>query len=238
MHATLAPRCTWTGLADLRPLVVGFLGRFTSDDGEIEDVAQEALLRAARYRTGRREPRCLRSWLLRIALNVLRDRARRQTRLPRYVTDEEVLDGIEGREAVPGDEPEDARIELDGVVVERARAYRHLAGAIASLDANDRAALRVWYAASGGRGRVRSSSSAARALAKVRVFRARRRLSAALVRRFTADASIAWPGVAPAIPEPVVGPGARCAGTASTRTVVLDATFETSREEAPCESCP
>ena len=186
---------SWNGLCDLRPLVVGYLGRFLRDDAEIEDTAQETLLRAARFRLHLVDPSRLRPWILRIALNVLRDRRRRESRLPRADADERVLDGLEGREEIPGDAPTDAWIELSGVVVERSAAFGHLDAAISCLEPDDRGALSAWYFdAAPARTAADRVRDAGRALPpKHRVFRARRRLTRALLQRFALDDELGWP---------------------------------------------
>lgn len=186
---------SWNGLSELRPLLVGYLGRFLRDDAEIEDTAQEALLRAARFRLHLVDPSRLRPWILRIALNVLRDRRRRECRLPRADADESLLEGLEGREEIPGDSPSDAWIELSGVVVERAAAYHHLDAAIACLGAADRGVLSDWYfePSRGPAAADRVCDEPRRPPEKHRVFRARRRLTRALLQRFALDDRLGWP---------------------------------------------
>lgn len=212
---------TWTGLCDLRPLVVRYLGRFLRDDAEIEDTAQETLLRAARFRLHLLDPARVRPWILRIALNVLRDRRRREARLPRAEADESLLDGIEGREEIPGEPPADEWIELSGVVVERRAAFGHLDAAISRLDPRDRGVLSAWYfAPPSGRAGADRVCDARRALPpKQRVFRARRRLERALLQRFACDAEMGWPAIDGTRSESGPEAGAACAGArAGTRS--------------------
>lgn len=204
---------TWNGLCDLRPLVVGYLGRFLRDDAEIEDTAQETLLRAARFRLHLADPSRLRPWVLRIALNVLRDRRRRENRLPRADAADSLLDGLEGREEIPGDPPPDAWIELSGVVVDRGAAVGHLDAAISCLDADDRGALSAWYfEAPTARAAADRVCDRGRAFPpKHRVFRARRRLERALLQRFALDAELGWPACDAAPLESGPTSGASCA---------------------------
>lgn len=200
---------SWNGLCDLRPLVVGYLGRFLRDDAEIEDTAQETLLRAARFRLHLVDPARLRPWILRIALNVLRDRRRRECRLPRANADESLLDGIEGREEIPGDDPDDTWIELSGVVVERSAVVGHLDAAISCLDPDDRGVLSAWYfdRPSVGAPADRVCDAGRDLPAKHRVFRARKRLTRALLARFVLDDELGWPvhEGPPSEPGPVAG---------------------------------
>jgi RNA polymerase sigma-70 factor, ECF subfamily len=153
----------WSGLAELRPAVRDFLFRRCRDESEAEDIAQDTLIRASRYRGSLAEAQRLRPWLLRIALNVLRDHVRRERRLPRVEADHEILDRIEGREDVPGDVREDVQVELEGALVEKPRVLVQLWDAKNRLRRRDRLVLEI-----------------PRDLVKVRLFRARRRLHRAL----------------------------------------------------------
>lgn len=215
MHAACRPSPTWNDLCDLRPIVVAFLGRYTRDDAEIDDVAQEAMLRAARFRIHLSDPERLRPWLLRIALNLLRDRMRREHRLPRAEHDDEVFDTLEGREEVPGDPPGEMRMALSGQLVERCAVFEHLDAAIAGLRAADRGVLAAWYGDDATRGRASRVCERAPHMAKVRVFRARRRLTRALIQRFLIDEHFDWPPGDAALLEPRTGRSARGAQAAT-----------------------
>ena len=68
----------WRGLAELEPQVRAFARRRCRDMHELDDVVQETLLRAARYRRGLTDETRLKSWTLRIAANVMRDRLDRE----------------------------------------------------------------------------------------------------------------------------------------------------------------
>jgi RNA polymerase sigma-70 factor (ECF subfamily) len=214
---------SWNGLCDLRPLVVGYLGRFLRDDAEIEDTAQETLLRAARFRLRLADSQRLRPWLLRIALNVLRDRRRQENRLPRADLDEGALDGIEGRELIPGDPLPEAWIELSGVVVERCAAFGHLDAAISVLEPDDRGALSTFYFAKAS-ARSRADRVCDRPLVtpcKHRVFRARQRLTRVLLQRFALDDGFEWPVHDGSPMEP--GPAAGAASARARRQTTTDA---------------
>jgi len=109
----------WSGLAEMRPVVQAFLFRRCRDESEAEDIVQDTLIRASRYRGSLSEAKCLRPWLMRIALNVLRDHVKRERRLPRVEADHEILDRLEGREDVPGDVREDVQVEFRPAVLRR-----------------------------------------------------------------------------------------------------------------------
>jgi len=167
---------SWAGLEELRPILRLYLTRRCRDESEIDDVIQEALMRAARYRGSLSDPERLRAWVIRIATNCLRDHLRREGRLPRGEADEEVFERIEGREDVPGELAEELLLSLNGVIVEREIALRHVLGAMRHLRDADQLVLDSYY------GDQRSCAEMARVcevapdLVKCRLFRARRRL--------------------------------------------------------------
>jgi RNA polymerase sigma factor (sigma-70 family) len=190
MLTACSPPPDWTGLPALRPVARRFLGRFSRDDEEIEDVVQEALLRAACNRHRLSDERRLRGWTLRIALNLLRTRARRERILPRAEVDTAALDLLEGCEEIPGDGPEQQGIELAGRMVERAAAFGHLEGALALLRPHERKLLCAWYGTPPGPARAALVCEGAPDLARVRAFRARRRVTRALLRSFALDPDV------------------------------------------------
>ncbi len=179
-------RCTWSGLESLRSDVRAAVARrCRSRRVEIEDVVQEALLRAARYRHKLIDPERLRAWVIRIGLNVLRDQMRRDLRLPRVEKGDDVFDLLEGREEIPGDPPEDDALEAEGEIFERCTVMRHLDRAFEELPRSDRRVLTAYYE----RGDVSRRASCVREtgaeLFKVRVHRARGRLERALRKRLS-----------------------------------------------------
>jgi len=169
-------RASWAGLEELRPVLQMYLARRCRDVNEADDVIQETLLRAARYRGSLSDPARLRAWVVRIAANCLRDHLRREGRLPRGEASDEVFERIEGREHVPGEIAEDGQLSLNGEVVEKQVALRHVLGAMRRLRDEDKLVLDSYYTAQ------RSSLETARIcdvapdLVKCRLFRARRRL--------------------------------------------------------------
>jgi len=67
---------------DCVPLLERFLGRLRVRDDDVEDVAQESVARLLRYRDSE-PPEAWTALLYRIAINVVRDRARRDSHAPR-----------------------------------------------------------------------------------------------------------------------------------------------------------
>ena len=178
------PPTRWLGLEEQRPGLMAFLSRRCRCGHEVEDIVQETLLRAARFRRADDDPDRLRPWLQTIARNVFHDHLRRESRYERGSDHEGVeltLERLPGRaDAADDDAPifvfEGRPIDADSLVM-------HLAPAIASLAAADRRLIRTYYGRDGS-----GCTSTARALGlsadivKVRLYRARKRLRRALRR--------------------------------------------------------
>lgn len=104
--------------------VFGFVLRRVGDRALAEDLAQETFLRAWRGRRTLKEEGAVRGWLLSIALNVVRDDARRRSRRPAEVPQPEHLD-------VPAyDDPADRAAGTESLVA--------LRDALAALPARQR----------------------------------------------------------------------------------------------------
>jgi RNA polymerase sigma-70 factor (ECF subfamily) len=169
----------WHGLADLRGGLRSVLLRRLPDENEVEDVIQETYLRAARYRGRLQDGRRLRSWATRIALNVLSDRRRREQR---YLSTEPGDRVLEREAEAGGPALPEAALSLGRFEVERERALLVLARARRRLRESDRRVLDSFY---GGAGSCRATAEECGIpphLVKVRLFRARRRLSRAVRR--------------------------------------------------------
>lgn len=153
-----------------------FLARRCRDESELDDVVQETFLRAARFRGTVHDTRNLRGWTLRIGGNVLRDRQRRESRLPRQA----VAGGLDleslGDPREERLEDEEWVVRVGGRWVERCEAVRALHSALADLVAHDRAVLEAYYARGHSTPRIAAELGLPRELVKVRLFRARRRL--------------------------------------------------------------
>lgn len=174
--------CSWSGLFDLMPTIRWYVTRRCGNDAEVDDVLQETLLRAARYRASLADQARLRPWVLRIAVNVLHDRARSEARLPRTDVDADVFDALEGREAIPGELVDEAGVAVEDDLVGRGYLARHLRGALDELRDLDRQLLIGRYSSRDDARRLRPSGPN-----KVRLYRARRRLISALRARIARD---------------------------------------------------
>jgi RNA polymerase sigma factor (sigma-70 family) len=204
--------CAWDGLDALRTDLRRSLKRFGVCRSELDDVVQDALLRAARYRHRLTDDERLRPWVTRIAVNVLRDRMRHGMRLPVIEAPDEVFALMEGREAIPGDGPPDDWLESNGEVYERARLLRHLGRALDELPPSDRRVLERWYACPDDESPASRVCETSPQLAKVHVFRARSRLVRLLRKRLALLARTGAPEELPRVPvTSKERRGARCA---------------------------
>jgi len=176
----------WRGVDDLCGFLRRVLAARCRDEFELEDVVQEACVRAARYRGTLADEARLRPWAARIALNVLKSRARRQQDTRQRPLEE----GEENALAEP--EADAGALDLFRAgpwLVEREEALIHLRLALARLRDDDRRLLAAFY--DGGQ----SCRTAAQVceltpgLAKVRLFRARQRLLRLVRRRISLSAS-------------------------------------------------
>lgn len=167
----------WDGLENLRPMLRQSLARRCDDEHDVEDVVQETLLRAARYRRGLGDPERLARWVVRIGRNVCRDRRRTEWRLRRRFADDAFFETMTSSEGPPAALEEGAGcIAILGQEVDLETALRLLGKALAELLPADRTLLQHHYVA-----RRSCRDTAARcglppALVKVRLFRLRRRL--------------------------------------------------------------
>ncbi len=182
MDADNARERSWAGLEDLRSELYGALHRHAQDPNEIEDVIQETLLRAARYRENLDDRACLRSWALRIARNVLADKKRRGGRVTHVAPGEPLWHELETRAEVPGDE-ETPIYKLGDRWIDRDDAVEHLTRVFERLRPDDRELLTSFYWQSASCRTIARASRIPAHLVKVRLYRARQRLCRALRRR-------------------------------------------------------
>lgn len=177
----------WRGLEDLRPALKGFLKRRCRDGFELDDVVQETLLRAARYRRTLCDPTRLRGWTLRIAVNVLRDRVRRETRIACFEVSEERLDDCLGREPIPGDQDPQGRLLIAAKLYERKLVLQLLSECLEEQKLEDRNVLRSYYGGHQSCAATAADCQIPIGLVKVRLFRARQRLLRALRKRLVLE---------------------------------------------------
>ena len=153
----------------------------------MQDVIQESLLRAARYRSRLHDDARLEAWVLRIAGNVLADHVRRECRFGRTTTGDEVLEGLPAPEPEPGAVEEGEGYRLGCWEVDERSALGHVSTAMDALRGGDRQVLTSFYHGAGSCRETAQSCGIARELVKVRLYRARKRLVRVLRHRISLD---------------------------------------------------
>lgn len=163
-------------------MVVRYLLRRCRDESEADDLAQETLVRAARYRHRQRDR--LRPWLVQIAANVFRDHVGRTRRGPAFTGDDALLESVS---ETPEDTtwPVDAgeTIDLDGEAVDEELLLADLRSAVEELRHADRAVIAGYYGAGLSTAALAGRCGISASLVKVRLFRVRRRLERTLRER-------------------------------------------------------
>ncbi|MFT7678698.1 MAG: RNA polymerase sigma factor (sigma-70 family) [Planctomycetota bacterium] len=174
--APQSPSYDWRGLEALVKPLQRYLSARCLCAHDVQDVLQETLMRAARYRHSGVDSERLRSWTLSIAANVLRDQGRRRLRRPTVGHEDLLFQQMPGRESEPGWSEKRQPVLVHERKVELDCMLEHLELAMTHLSDHDQLVLTSYYASGG------STRSAASALAlnpgviKVRLFRARQRL--------------------------------------------------------------
>lgn len=166
----------WRGLAELEPDVRAFARRRCRDVHELDDVVQETLLRAARYRRRLQVEDRLRAWTLRIAANVLRDRRIGERWISFLDSDGGLLEELEGGEVDPGSAGEWMSLTDFGLVMERDALVEQVVRVIGDLPAADARVLRSYYQEPLSTERAAAECGVAVSLVKTRLYRARKRL--------------------------------------------------------------
>jgi RNA polymerase sigma-70 factor (ECF subfamily) len=175
---------TWGCVEELEPVVRGWVGRRCGDRSEVDDVVQETLLRAARHRWKLGDAERMRGWAVRIARNVLRDRMRRATQARARQSSELEVEALD--EPVH-DSGANMLLSLGSFVLDHATALRYLARELETLSELDRRLLCSYYAGHRDGERAALECGFPSEQVKVRLFRARRRLRRALMRRLVFD---------------------------------------------------
>jgi RNA polymerase sigma-70 factor (ECF subfamily) len=186
-----AQPAAWSGLPEMRGDLERFLARRCRDRHELDDVVQESLLRAARYRRSLRSAGHLRPWTLRIARNVLSDALRSEAQRGRARDAEFELFDL----CCPQPPPEEQIEEPEeffcfGRFEPKSRVVWALRLALARLESGERSLLLDYYAGGRRRPGLARRFCLPPALVKVRLFRARQRLRQGLERELRQLATV------------------------------------------------
>ena len=175
----------WRGLEEQRQHLESYLSRRCADMNDVDDVVQETMIRAARFRKKLDQPERLRAWLASIAGNVLLDRKRRNSRFIRQAADDYMLESVpatEPEEQMFGTEPD---LRWGNWLLNREKVLACLSGELRKLESGDRDLLLSFYGRErGGCREVASEYGLTPNIVKMRLFRARHRLLRAVSRRF------------------------------------------------------
>ncbi len=161
--------------------MLAFLKRRCRDEHQAEDLAQETLLRAARHAGYFDRVHRPTSWVLQIAANVHLDHARKESWQHLTPPDHAAFLLIPGTEAVPGDLAELDLYRVDGREVDGEDLTAAVRAVWGTLLERDRVVLSSFYGEGGGTAAASTACTISRPLVKVRLFRARRRLHAAVL---------------------------------------------------------
>ena len=164
---------SWKDLDGEIPVLRRFLSSRCRDDFESDDVIQETLLRAARYRRHLHNPEKMRAWILSIARNVLSDRFRRERRLGRPIVGDDTL---AAEVPCPSSLPNVQTITVDGVSSPTDEVLGLLDVALEKLKRRDRDVVSNYYGGAMSCRETAESCDLPVELVKVRLFRARNRL--------------------------------------------------------------
>jgi RNA polymerase sigma-70 factor (ECF subfamily) len=182
----------WNGLAELEPLVRSWLRRRMREGSDLDDAVQETLLRAARFRARGHLPRKLEGWLVRIAANTVHDRARRAGRFRALGDGDLSLDDLASPESVHESACDSESWQLGPHHVTRDGALELLEAAVGELRDEDRALLRSYYDDGKRCAEVAREFGFPGPRAKMRLFRARRRLARRMEGRLSREESKPW----------------------------------------------
>jgi len=177
-----AASAVWERFTPYRATLVRAIEGRCVDRASAEDLVQDTLLRAALSRSARRGVAHPRAWLERIAINLMKDRAREPR--PNSLDDAVAL-GMEPRCSgpVPGDDAESSWVPSPRGPIRAALLVDDLQAVLDGLPARDRQILHGYYVECVALPELLRRAGANPRLGKVWLYRARHRLRERLLRR-------------------------------------------------------
>ena len=166
----------WEGLEERRGRLERKISKWSRDKSVVDDVVQETMIRAARYRVGLREPQRMDSWMERIAWNVLKSLRGREARRGMSIMENSQLDATEGREPDPEIELVEDVLWVCDKEVESERLSSLLEGAIRALPEPERRMIQAAYSEKMSPCAISEAFGVRRALVKSRLYRIRQKL--------------------------------------------------------------
>jgi RNA polymerase sigma-70 factor (ECF subfamily) len=188
-------RSDWRGLSELRGDVERSLARSCRDSNELDDLVQETLLRAARYRKGLLETTCLRSWVIRIAWNVLRDHIRRERRMAKVELTDDLLSQLETMEEAGCSHPGTGDVAILGLPYDYEDVVGVLQVLLEGLPLEDRHLIESYYDPDRGCASTAACLSVTTQTIKMRLYRLRRKLRNGMQKQAALALSPCHPGL-------------------------------------------
>lgn len=177
----------WCGLSELRGDVRRTLSPSCRDGNELDDLVQETLMRAARFRTSLQDAERLRSWVLRIAWNVMRDHVRRERRFRRAESGDDALFEVESREQAPGQACGLTCVTIAGRQFDREDVLHLLDRLWPEISSADRQLFDLYYTRGVGCRRAARELGVTVQTVKMRLHRLRGRVRRVLLKRAKLD---------------------------------------------------
>lgn len=164
--------------------MIAFLKRHCHDEHLAEDLAHDALLRAVRHAPSIGRVRCLGAWLQQIAANVHRDHIRKQSRYADTAAANDSLDALSSRETSPAHSDRDQTVFCVAEThISADELFDEVGAVLPALPERDRRMLSAYYLQGDSLRETAERNEVTADLVKVWLFRARRRLEAAVESR-------------------------------------------------------
>ena len=174
----------WPKVAPHRDALIAFLQRHCRDEHLAEDLAHDALVRAVRHAESIGRVRCLGAWLQQIAANAHRDHLRRESRYSDTTVASDSLLALTSREPSPAESSRDQPVFFVAEQhISADELFEEVGAVLPALPERDRRMLSAYYLRGDSLQETAQRNRVTPDLVKVWLFRARRRLEAAVEMR-------------------------------------------------------